>query len=120
MEFYDAPDSVENSGLLIIKMFYKPDKYTDEVINFYKTHTQEGENIIDKIKGTVYYTLDPIFTKFDLDTNYNNTLFITDIDTTNKIITGQFEFKAISWDKIDTILVTDGEFDWKPLWRKWK
>jgi len=125
MEFYEAPDSVEKSGRFIIRMHYEPNKdILEGIVIKIKRGLKEGENSITyrgfDSKFNAYWLIDPIDNSFYLDTTYNNELFITDIDTANHIITGTFEFKAVTWDKIDTVLVTDGEFDWKPYWYKWK
>jgi len=125
MEFYEAPDSVEKSGKFNIRMDYEPNKdILEGIVIEIKRGLKEGENSIKYWEGDskfrVYWLIEPIDNIFFFYTTYNNELFITDIDTANHIITGTFEFKAVRWDKIDTVLVTDGEFDWKPNWYRWR
>jgi len=127
--FYEGPDSVAKSGRFSISVFYNPDKTIDEGIKIeVRSGLKEGVNLLHPLHyqgstyttTTTYWTSTPIYEEFYLDSSYYNRIYITDIDTSNLIITGQFEFKAISWDKIDTVMITDGEFDWKPAWYRYK
>jgi hypothetical protein len=56
---------------------------------------------IDGISGCTYQSFSP-FSGF-LKLNY--------VDSTNLIISGQFEFEAVSTDCLDTIRITEGRFD---------
>ena len=47
---------------------------------------------------------------FDMDTTFLNQLFILGIDDDDKIIEGEFNFRAVSEDKTDTILIESGYF----------
>ena len=42
---------------------------------------------------------------------YSGSLFITNLDTQNQIVSGTFWFNAITYDGSDTVSVTDGRFD---------
>lgn len=46
----------------------------------------------------------------DLDSNFDNYIFVTEIDSINYFMKGEFQFSAIN-DCQDTIRVTDGYFD---------
>ncbi len=47
---------------------------------------------------------------YELDTTYLNILDINVIEKENKIIEGNFKFRAVNHECSDTILVTDGYF----------
>jgi len=65
---------------------------------------------IDKNRSISHYYLDP---------DFSNIIIIKDIDKENKILKGDFQFRAVTKDKRDTVRVIDGEFDleikyWRP------
>lgn len=114
IEYYVAPDSVENSGRFIMSMEYYPDDNTLESLSIsILRDLKEGENITPFYQYGVYK---PYTKLYKTDESYNNYVFIDEIDSTNRIIAGKFEFRAITEDGRDTVLITDGEFDWKPNW----
>jgi len=106
----------ERTGTFSIEVTKKDSKESSHIDVFKGSNLKEGDNIL------YYSNFNNHRPKpsniFKLDTTYNsNNLFIKDIDTTKHIITGTFEFRAITDDKIDTIMITDGEFDfYVPNW----
>ena len=70
-------------------------KITENDSNFY---IQDDDNV----NGCVYYG--------DLDSDFENYIFVTEIDSLNYFMKGEFQFTAIN-DCQDTIRVTEGYFD---------
>ena len=71
----------------------------------------EGDNS-NKLNFFVFIHYKPRpYKEFYIDTTFYNRLFIKEINTSGHYITGTFEYRAITEDKIDTILINDGEFD---------
>jgi len=130
IEYYTdtyQPGDTLTDGRFVLDMANYPDKSKFESIYILvPNELKEGENIIvnrdyDDWHGKYFYVsafdvYKPYSKYYYLDSNYYNSLYIMDIDSINYIITGQFEFRAITGDAQDTVLVTDGEFDWKVLW----
>ncbi len=50
---------------------------------------------------------------YELDTTYNNRTEIIHFDMDKRIMSGTFEFRTISMECRDTVLITDGRFDIK-------
>lgn len=93
--------SVERTGVYPLNFdtgsspnYRNPDNY-----GYYET---EG-NINGIIRSIEYYTT----------TQYTGRVNITRADTTNKIISGTFEFTAVNRETGKTVKVTDGRFDVK-------
>ncbi|MEZ4906558.1 MAG: hypothetical protein R2771_02690 [Saprospiraceae bacterium] len=127
MEYYLAPDSIESSGRFIIKMNYYPNENTlESLVVHIDRNLKVGENRIskylkneitnDSFAKSTFNIFKPEYKFYYPDETYKNQVNIIDIDSTNRIIKGTFEFRAITEDGRDTVLVTDGEFDWKPNW----
>jgi len=118
------PGDTLTDGRFDIRMANYPDKSKYESIHiFVINNLKEGENNLNNIYASHNYYHYRVFSEYKphskyyyLDSNYYNSLYIMDIDSINYIITGQFEFRAVTGDAQDTVLVTDGEFDWKVLW----
>lgn len=101
------------AGGLEAKIQYTHDDKDEYIYIYIRRDLEEGDNLID---NRISYIYRKFKTVYYLDTNNYNNLFITDIDSTNKVITGEFEFRAMTDDGLDTVYVTDGEFDWKVYW----
>ena len=78
-----------------------PQQYVQE---FYPQAYQNYYNICNDQEGDYYY---------ELDTTYHNRTELIHFDLDKNIISGRFEFRALSWDCRDTVLITDGRFDVK-------
>ena len=85
-----------------------------------KNELKLGNNKITKVTTDMCFHShkNDVVKEFYLDSTYNNNLYITEMDSTNSIIKGEFEFKGITKDGKDTVLVNDGEFDWHVYWYK--
>ncbi len=85
-----------------------------------KNELKLGNNKIVKVTTDMCFhtNKNDVVKEFYLDSTYNNNLYITEMDSTNSIIKGEFEFKGITKDGKDTVLVNDGEFDWQVYWYK--
>lgn len=120
MEYYDFKYSNPDlRGSFVVDMDNEPNKEIHEHISFYIDELKIGDNPIVSNVSLVYSVFQETpWISYYLDTTFSNNLYITDIDTTDKIIKGRFNFRAVTKDKIDTVYITDGEFDWKPYWYK--
>ena len=114
-ETFLAPPNItgaysERNGDFSIKVRHK-NEYKDEYMQiFVGRDLIEGDNITEASYPFLHYRPKPSKI-FLLDTTYYNRLFIKEINTSGHYITGTFEYRAITEDKIDTILINDGEFD---------
>ncbi len=113
---------VERRGGLDISMNNDKNENDQETIYIYiKDDLKLGENKIMKRSSTFFpfgKWKNNTVTGYFLDETYNNNLYITEMDSINSIIKGEFEFKGITKDGKDTVLVNDGEFAWKVYWYK--
>ena len=101
----------ERNGNFSIEVKHKNEYKNEYMIIYVGKDLIEGDNS-NKLNFFVFIHHIPEPDKvFDIDTTYNNQLFIKEINTAGHYITGTFEYRAITEDKIDTILINDGEFD---------
>lgn len=94
---------VERRGGLDISMNNEKDENNQEYMFIYiKNNLKEVDNKITKRSYSNWcfstYKNDEI-KHFYLDSTYNNNLYITEMDSTNSIIKGEFEFKGITKDE---------------------
>ncbi|MEZ4906554.1 MAG: hypothetical protein R2771_02670 [Saprospiraceae bacterium] len=114
IQYFDRPYDTLHNGGFIVDMNYRPNENILESLNFaVSKNLIEGENLANYYQFGIF---SPSFKLYKTDESYSNSLFIEEIDSMSRIITGTFEFRAITKDGQDTVLVTDGEFDWKPYW----
>lgn len=119
MAYYTYSYDPKYSGTFEANIDNKPNDNKNENMYIYiENDLEEGDNEIKQVGTRYIYTnfINSPWKIYYIDSTYNNNLYITDIDSTNKIITGQFEFRAMTEDGQDTVLVTDGEFDWAVYW----
>lgn len=100
----------EKNGNFSIEVRHKNEYKSESMQIFVGRDLIEGDNIIETSYPFRHYRPRPSKV-FLLDTTYYNRLFIKEINTSGHYITGIFEYRAITEDKIDTILINDGEFD---------
>lgn len=111
----------QDKGGIEINIYNWPDKEEKEENIFIRITEgiKIGENIMNlEHRNKAYYDihLPKPFRAYELDTTYNNNIVnITDIDTSNHIIAGTFEFRVWDEDTEEKILIEDGEFDWEVL-----
>lgn len=117
MNYYNIPQSGIKGGF-VIDMEFQPDNLKHQVLYIGVPYNlKEGNNHLSYMYNVHFSEYAPNHKTYYIDSAYyNNILYIMDIDSVNYIITGQFEFRAITEDMQDTVLITDGEFDWKPYW----
>ncbi len=120
--YYSNTYSVkERRGGMNINMDYEPSEYVYEALHLYIIKDSKlGINLITtKNNIPTFSFLKPHpYIDYFLDKDYNNFIEIIEMDSINSIIKGKFEFRAMTEDKTDTIMVTDGEFDWHVNWYK--
>ena len=115
IEYYDSPYDTLRDGNFTVHMWYYPNKNICETISFAVLQLNEGENKAINFRFGIWKPESKIY---KTDESYNNYLIIEKIDSVNEIIKGNFEFRAITEDGKDTVLVNDGEFEWKVYWYK--
>lgn len=111
--FFDS-----DKGGIGISMWYWPEKNIKEnIVVFINEGLHLGENKLksDKENKVKYYIHQATpFGTYELDTTYhNNVLNIIDIDSSKHVIVGTFEFRVKDTDSDKTILINDGEFDFR-------
>lgn len=112
---------IERRGGMDILMDYVPSEKVFETLNLYIIKDCKlGINLITtKDNIPTFSILEPgPYIDYFLDKDYNNFVEIDEMDSINSLIKGNFEFRAITENKKDTIMVTDGEFEWKVYWYK--
>ncbi len=119
----------ERAGGLILHAKNHPDEsQNDHIYLCINNIIHEGYNKISGGYKRAYidFLKEPIKDYF-IDNDYDNFIDIKYIDSTDVInkqsvirvnIVADFEFRAITKDNIDTILVTNGEFDLDVYWER--
>ncbi len=117
-EYFGNPNH-EAYGELYVRARYRPEKEIYESLYIKIDNMVKGENVISNNNHTSPILADysgETNIRYFLDTTRSYSFFISDIDSTNHIIKGTFHFTALTKDKSKAVIVTDGEFDWKPYW----
>ena len=86
----------------------------NDYLRFYVNNASIGNNnILFFPEGIFRGGASSKYKVFILDTTKLNFLKLNKINTNDRIISGQFQFTAITDDRHDTIIITDGRFDTK-------
>ncbi len=117
-EYFGNP-SHKRYGELYATADYRPEKDIFESLFIQIDNMNKGDNIIsmNNHNSAIFLDLTPdpgLF--YYLDTTRSYSFYVSEIDTVNHILKGTFHFTALTKDKSKAVIVTDGEFDWKPYW----
>ncbi|PZE15684.1 hypothetical protein DNU06_16700 [Putridiphycobacter roseus] len=117
----EGPSYYQNEGLFIINTLNIKDfddwiyvciyiknavYYTGIYSNIGYTTSSFDDRVVE-----VFHEDSNAFVVYSVDSTVNHYVEITKLDLDNKIVSGLFEFTAITEDKTDTIKITNGRFD---------
>ena len=114
--FLDIKISKQRDEFKLYTTNYNFEKKIDQSISIEVKSPRLGNNIImpnslNFYDANIYRDLNILAGFYDLDTTQPRNLILTRIDSTNRIISGTFEFVAIDKKLKDTVRITHGRFD---------